>query len=369
MAIQIPSGYIQVCDYRIDSVADRYSKEGKILKSAFSMGPSDAVVSNGRVIVDYTAPSESLPEDEKTKEDSKENDKADNELDSKSTQKQPATEPGKESYNYSILESYMNFHTFYEANEDNSANQSGEPSNKDNEPSQDKPKLNTSDEKIFNPGKDLYIQIYLPKEGCTVWHIRLDKRANESKVINAINSKKFKQALAIASQGLNTAGLVPLSATTYINSKAEANAPFVGHCRYAMDSGIEGSTEEDDTVCMAMAPIDARTNKPNENTVFKTMYNIIDDISNGEIDKIKDNNKEDSEDSASESGSSDKVSKWLNSKFKCVGDQSMYDNFLKLREFISKQISEKHLEYDAEASDNVKTYKNIPDIKNGLIYY
>lgn len=415
MAIKIPSGYIKICEYSIDNASERKTKEGKILKNAFRIGPSKSVVTKGKIIIDSEGVGSSSDEEDKEKdktekpaEDNKEEkptESSEAPKESEGGSDEGSSEKPNESYNYSMLEAYFNMHQIYEADDEESSDKSDEASDEqsdseessdDEEQKKEEPKKDDEDneQEAFEPGPHMYVQVWLPKEGCSVWHIQLDKRADADAVRAAIQAKKFKTAHLTASKGLGVDGLVPLSVETYISAKAESHAPFIGHCRYAMDSGSEDSAADSNTVCIAIAPIDGRTNKPSEATVFKVSYNVVGDISNGEIDKLikkssKDNgddddkeisnkdllkaiskkNKDTDDDSGEEKTVSDYISKWLNAKFKCVGDQGMYDNFIKLRGFVTKQVAEKNLEYDQGESETPKHYRTVSEVKKSLIYY
>ena len=56
MAISIPSGVIEICDYSIGKVEDKSSKSGKALKAAFKLGPSPSIKTNGSIEVGTEAP-------------------------------------------------------------------------------------------------------------------------------------------------------------------------------------------------------------------------------------------------------------------------------------------------------------------------
>ena len=156
MAIQIPSGFIEICSYGIKSAADRYTKEGKILKSAFKIGPSDSVKSSGKILIDYSV---SMSQDNTSTEDE--------------TSQQDSENTGKESYNYSMLEAFSRLNKIYEKDTD-----------------QAKSSVNVNK---FEPGFEFYIQVLLPNEGCTIWRVQADRRARVESAKNAIKSKKWGQ--------------------------------------------------------------------------------------------------------------------------------------------------------------------------------
>ena len=209
-------------------------------------------------------------------------------------------------------------------------------------------------------------------EGYTTWKVAIDSRSDAGSVKNAIRAKKFKEAYNIASKSVKSDGLVPLSCTTYIRKapggKKDIQPPFIGHCRYAIDSGYESeyrsSGDKDGlTLCLAVAPINGRTKKPDEDVVIQAVYNVTGDITGGIIgklaasatSKIRDkalgtdssNRYRDSDDKDSEDNQSDELSDWLHKKFRCVGDHTMYNNFKSLREFIKKQVAAGNLELEA----------------------
>lgn len=392
------AGYIKVCEYSIEDYTKRLSKEGKILKNAFKTNPSPSILSNGKVIIDEDGPSdeEQTKGTNQDKEQETEN-KGDSEKEPQDNDSSEDKDGGNEEFvrrNYSILEACLGMHSVFE---DDTPNEGGDstPDSEDNgKQSESGDSEKNDEENVFKPGSELYVQSLLPKEGCTIWHIQLDSRANKDAVTTAIKSKKFRSAHAIASKGLGHDGLVVLSARTYLYKQAQA--PFIGQCRYAMDSGSEDTNEDADTVVIAIAPIDGRTGKPNEKTVYRAVYNMVGDITNGELEKalqkastssdeddddsrevsnkdllkalksLKDKDRDGSSDQVS---LSDQVSKWLNSKFECVGDASMFDNFLKLRKFIEKQVAEKNLEYIKDESETPAHYAKVSEVKKSLLYY
>lgn len=348
MPIQIPSNFVEICSYSINSASDRYTKEGKILKSAFRIGSSDSVKSSGKVIID-TNDAVMATDDITTPEEQNSSDTADNSKDN-------------ESYHYTLLEACTNLHirSINEADDE-----------------QDTAKQSANVPK-FEPGQDLYVQVLLPGEGCSIWHIQIDRRSSVHAVKKALQSKNFSAAFNIAGKSTESDGLVPLSVKTYMNKNAKCKCPFIGHCRYAFDSGTEKLSEESNTVCLAVAPIDPRTNKPDEETVFKAVYNIVGDISGGVINSLTKLVNKGSGDRLSsrdedtdEEGISDEVSKFLNKKFKCVGDSTMYANFVKIRNFIEKQLSENNLEYNDSESESVTRYSKLTTFTGSktFIYY
>ena len=412
------SGYVQICEYSIDSSTKRLSKEGKLLKKAFKDSPSPSVIDNGKIIIDESAPSaepEATNQQDNTQQDNhSDNNPQPNEpaQDSQPNENSNNNEDGNESYHYSMFEAYMNLRHMFEADDDdsgqsdsagdNSQSDSTGDSNSDTNDNQsdssDSSDKNQSDNKesdndenkddnkedLFRPGSDLYVQVLLPHEGCTVWHLKLDSRVDKEKIVKVIQSKNFKSAFILSSKGLGHDGIAVLSAKTYLYKQADLHIPFIGNCRYAMDSGSENKADDSETVVIAVAPIDGRTGNPNEDTVLKAVYNIVGDISNGELPFLKDlengegpstiTSKEtdsDGNETEKEETVSGAVSKWLNANnsFKCVGDKTMVSNFDKLREFVSKNVADKKLEYNNEDSTDVVEYSKLPAVKKSLIYY
>ena len=313
MILTPPSGYIEICNYSISDYTERNSKEGKILKNAFKNSPSPAINSKGTILVTL---SENGTSDTNT---------AGNESESN-------TDNENQNESYSIFEASLSANVFNEDDEQSTAE--------------------------FTPGDDLYIRSLLKDEGCTIWHIQLDDKVDTNKIIPLLKSGKFSTAYGIASKSVKSDGLVVLSATTYLNSQADCNCPFIGFCNYALDvGGEEGS--EDESICLAVAPLDGRTGKPREDIVYKSMYNVVGDL----IDS-KTNGTDDSDDS-----DGTPLSKWLHKQQNCVGNKDMFANYLKLRKFINDKVSKNLIEYDQNESDNVKQFATNSSVKQSLIFY
>lgn len=328
----------------------RISKYGKLLKVIFQKGPSKAVLSYGKIVI---ASSEASPEGSSNKE-------------------QENKEEIKDSYNYSILESYLCNKNIFEksVNTDNTPNAVGTKQDNKERDSQVSP---------FYVGPSFDVYVVLPNEGYSKWHLVLDDRVKdrENSVQNAIKSKAFKKAYQIASDGLSSDGLVAVSVETFINPKAPCKCPFIGNCRFAFDSGSEDSNEDSSSVTLAIAPIDMATGKPKESTVFRVDYDIVGDISNGSLAIInsiisKDDNKSKYDYFSKGTDSSeidDEISKFLNKKFKCIGDSSMYKNFLEIRKYIESQLNAKNLEFDSSESTEIKNFCKNPNVEKSLIVY
>ena len=433
--IVLDGSYIQINRCQISSADERTSKIGIALKRSFSMGPAaeESVVTISSRRPDALAPDE---EDKTSQQDNQETQSQEgdqdqtqsndtnqgsdtqgtgdnSQQDSGSSSEQSSSEEHHESFHYSILKAYNNMHPVFEddepSGEGGDPDSGGSPSESPDEPanpqdgdsdSSDEPSPEESDDKKdddseednkFSPGSELYVQVLLKGEGCTIWHIQLDSRVNNlSAIINQLSSKSFKAALGVAKKGLNSDGLVPLSATTYVKKDAAAGVPFMGHCRYAIDSGSENAENDSNTVVIAVAPIDGITKKPSESTVYKVSYEIKGDITDDKMPFLNDlKNTDDvtvtdATDTAGDSeGSSVSavVSQWLNGKhklgkpdFTSVGNSSMYDNFVKIRDFVVKNTKKMNgdvpcLDLNKDDSENPKHYAKIPDVKKSLIYY
>lgn len=344
----------KISELSISSPDERFSNEGKMLKSMWMLGPSKAVISKG-VITDLGNTSSGT------------SDNNDNTGDASADNKEQSTNTNSEAFchTYSILEAFSHLHKLYEDSTGEDSNQqSNDNGDKDNEAQVGKFSYSEGNVYEFNVG--------IVDEGYTTWKVAIDSRADAGSVKNAIRAKKFKEAYNIASKSVKSDGLVPLSCTTYIRKapggKKDIQPPFIGHCRYAIDSGYESeyrsSGDKDGlTLCLAVAPINGRTKKPDEDVVIQAVYNVTGDITGGVIgklaasatSKIRDkalgtdssNRYRDSDDKDSEDNQSDELSDWLHKKFRCVGDHTMYNNFKSLREFIKKQVAAGNLELEA----------------------
>lgn len=345
----------KISELSISSPDERFSNEGKMLKSMWMLGPSKAVISKG-VITDLG----------NTGSETSNTDNNDNTGDASADNKEQSENTNSESFchTYSILEAFSHLHKLYEDSTGEDSNQqSNDNSGKDNEVQVGKFSYSAGNVYEFNVG--------IVDEGYTTWKVAIDSRADAGSVKNAIRAKKFKEAYNIASKSVKSDGLVPLSCTTYIRKapggKKDIQPPFIGHCRYAIDSGYESeyrsSGDKDGlTLCLAVAPINGRTKKPDEDVVIQAVYNVTGDITGGVIgklaasatSKIRDkalgtdsSRYKDYDDKDSEESQSDELSDWLHKKFRCVGDHTMYNNFKSLREFIKKQVAAGNLELEA----------------------
>ena len=345
----------KISELSISSPDERFSNEGKMLKSMWMLGPSKAVISKG-VITDLG----------NTGSETSNTDNNDNTGDASADNKEQSASTNSESFchTYSILEAFSHLHKLYEDSTGEDSNQQSNDNNgKDNEAEVGKFSYSEGNVYEFNVG--------IVDEGYTTWKVAIDSRADIGSVKNSIRAKKFKEAYNIASKSVKSDGLVPLSCTTYIRKdpggKKDIQPPFIGHCRYAIDSGYESeyrsSGDKDGlTLCLAVAPINGRTKKPDEDVVIQAVYNVTGDITGGVLgklaasatSKIRDkalgtdsSRYKDSDDKDSEESQSDELSDWLHKKFRCVGDHTMYNNFKSLREFIKKQVAAGNLELEA----------------------
>ena len=369
MANSIPGSYKQI-SFLKNSTAETQ----KLLKAVFLLGPSKAVLSNGNVIVSNVKIDQDV-EDEQPENQDKET-KTD----------ESSEDSSNESYNYTILEA-LSFLRYNKVYEDDDSSKEDSVKNSEDSPKEDDDDEEKSDAKndIDDKNKedtdhefsdtDLEVIVNLPNEGCTKWHIRLNNITDEDKVIAALKSKKFKaaydianaQAASVVEEGQSAEGITILSATTMLDKKREQLAPFIGKCRWAFDVGTDDNNAESLDLEIAIAPIDGKSKKPMERTVYHTVFNIVGDITNGSLegfdtlDKIKEF-MAGNEDSDRDNDASEVLHKWLQSNFRCVGDSSMYDDFLKVRKFIDNNLKKKTIEFSKNDSSSIANY--IPVIKS-----
>ena len=369
MANSIPGSYKQI-SFLKNSTAETQ----KLLKAVFLLGPSKAVLSNGNVIVSK------VKIDQDVEDDQSENQDNENQADESSE------DSSNESYNYTILEA-LSFLRYNKVYEDDDSSKEDSVKNSEDSPKEDDGDEEKSDAKndIDDKNKedtdhefsdtDLEVIVNLPNEGCTKWHIRLNNITDEDKVIAALKSKKFKaaydianaQAASVVEEGQSAEGITILSATTMLDKKREQLAPFIGKCRWAFDVGTDDNNAESLDLEIAIATIDGKSKKPLERTVYHTVFNIVGDITNGSLegfdtlDKIKEF-MAGNEDSDRDNDASEVLHKWLQSNFRCVGDSSMYDDFLKVRKFIDNNLKKKTIEFSKNDSSSIANY--IPVIKS-----
>ena len=369
MANSIPGSYKQI-SFLKNSTAETQ----KLLKAVFLLGPSKAVLSNGNVIVSKVKIDQDVEDDQSANQDNE------NQADESSE------DSSNESYNYTILEA-LSFLRYNKVYEDDDSSKEDSVKNSEDSPKEDDGDEEKSDAKndIDDKNKedtdhefsdtDLEVVVNLQNEGCTKWHIRLNNITDEDKVIAALKSKKFKaaydianaQAASVVEEGQSAEGITILSATTMLDKKREQLAPFIGKCRWAFDVGTDDNNAESLDLEIAIAPIDGKSKKPMERTVYHTVFNIVGDITNGSLegfdtlDKIKEF-MADNEDSDRDNDASEVLHKWLQSNFRCVGDSSMYDDFLKVRKFIDNNLKKKTIEFSKNDSSSIANY--IPVIKS-----
>lgn len=401
---------IQLCEMSISSYKERFGKNGKVLKNAFSLGPSKAALSNGKIIEPQDAPQQAQ-NDEPTPAPAPAADQQ--QSDQSAPSEQTATNDSYIRVNtFSLLEAYSNMSLMFEAGkgkkrkkkknknrqtQQNSteqtnvindtieaprdipphgdylvdAEQSEQPQQDETSQSNEEPRDQAENEEeparqdSFTPGETYTFKLEMENEGFTEWTVLFDSRADVETAKNAIRAKKFKAAMQAASKDLESDGLVPIKARTCIYEIKDFRkmpAPnFIGHCRYAFDSGSDEDTSEDNlTICLAVAPINAATNKPDNKTVIQAIYNVTGDITGGKIGqlgaaiskKLRDHadgkrnyGGYDDDDKDSEKSLSEELSKYLHNAFRCVGDHTMYKNYLAIRKFLSKQIAAKNIEF------------------------
>ena len=369
MANSIPGSYKQ-----ISFIKNSTAETQKLLKAVFLLGPSKAVLSNGNVIVSKVKIDQDVDDDQSENKDNE-------------TQTDESSEDSSnESYNYTILEA-LSFLRYNKVYEDDDSSKEDSVKNSEESPKEDDGDEEKSDAKndIDDKNKedtdhefsdtDLEVVVNLQNEGCTKWHIRLNNITDEDKVIAALKSKKFKaaydianaQAASVVEEGQSAEGITILSATTMLDKKREQFAPFIGKCRWAFDVGTDDNNAESLDLEIAIAPIDGKSKKPMERTVYHTVFNIVGDITNGSLegfdtlDKIKEFMAGD-EDSDRDNDASEVLHKWLQSNFRCLGDSSMYDDFLKVRTFIDNNLKKKTIEFSKNDSSSIANY--IPVIKS-----
>lgn len=366
MANSIPGSYKQI-SFLKNSTAETQ----KLLKAVFLLGPSKAVLSNGNVIVSKVKIDQDVEDDQSENQDNE-------------TQADESSEDSSnESYNYTILEalSFLRYNKVYEdddsSKEDSVKSSEESPKEDDSDEEKSDAKNDVDDQNKEDTDHefsdtDLEVVVNLPNEGCTKWHIRLNNITDENKVIAALKSKKFKaaydianaQAASVVEEGQSAEGIIILSATTMLDKKREQFAPFIGKCRWAFDVGTDDNNAESLDLEIAIAPIDGKSKKPMERTVYHTVFNIVGDITNGSLegfdtlDKIKEF-MAGNEDSDRDNDASEVLHKWLQSNFRCVGDSSMYDDFLKVRMFIDNNLKKKTIEFSKNDSSSIANYISV----------
>ena len=432
---------IELCNVEV-GISQRRNDKGKILKSVFMIGPSKAVIQHGKITDEGSSQHSNNQNQSASNNANNSNDQAENSVphnnqsENGTSQNAQPSNSNNSSFirqrSYSILEAYSNMRLLYEddtqsendldnvltgaarnqpkqnsnsnnnnnsdntADSDNSDNKSDTESDKqDNK--QDKKSDNKPDEEDdqpdpFQEGTKYTFRVVLENEGYTEWTVVFDKNCKDVDAAkNAIRAKKFKQAFNMASEGLESDGLVPIKLATYVNYNKDGKEspfppPFIGHCRYGFDSGSDEGNEDSRTICLAVAPILGKTNKPKQDYVIQAVYDVVGDITGGTLGKLsaflksagkaavnkitgsRDYDRwDDSEDPDSEQSISDELSKFLKSKFKCVGDHTMYANFEKIKKWIAAQVEAKNLKYSV--SQSTKLDKFAIALKNNIVYF
>ena len=383
-----PTNYILYNNYvAFDDPAEantgRLSQPGKVLKANFFMGPCKA----SGIKINVEIPS--LSQTQQTDNKQTDNKQTDNK---QSDNKQ--TDKPNESYNYTIAESYTKYiNALSMVNEagkgyygSKSATEFGDAggdnaSSKENAAKQDK---GTKD---FYAGAHIYVQVLLPNEGYTKWHILVNKEIQDATSLKAISNfiqaKKFKEAYKYASSKVQSDGLVFMSAETYLNK--DQQIPFLGRCRYAINASEDEDSGEDQSISFAVAPINGVTKKPDEAYVFLVKYNITGDFTNGKAGELyaslvrhlddvnagKARLGQPSRDS-DDDDNTDELDKFLTDQFKTPGDDSMYNRFLQIRNYINDCIKDNTLELktnDNETNEPKSYAKQMLSYKKTLLRF
>lgn len=323
------SASLIITDYHIDSIDERDSFEGQVLKSTWVKGPGPATKDKGRVDIG------AAKEDNKQQEPNK-NDNNQSEVDKKnsSSSETESSKGGNENLirTYSIYEAFNKLRCMYEdeytipkgaqttlnapANPhaaDNMYNMAtSDKRDKPKEDPKDQPKNDTKEkpkeepkqkeepkkdpkeepkkEDSFKLGEEITLQVGIENEGWTEWTIAVDARADINAVKNLISSMKFKEAYDKACENTDTDGLVPKSAITRVCKKtaSDAQPPFISHCGYALGVGDLEDSAGDLQLTLAVAPYNAvKKDGKSEKTVIKATYNIknIETFAGSTLDK------------------------------------------------------------------------------------
>lgn len=378
--MQIPSGFVKVSSLEIKDYTERFTETGELLRSAFLQGPSTSVKEYGEIKIELKSEDseeqskeETKPDDNNAEQSNKEqqsSEKPSGETQSAEKSSSDNAQPGKESF--SIFNSYYNLRKIMEADD---AGKSASKAGKE----QTKPVPNDSDnKKKFTPGEIIQVRSLLKENGCTIWDVQIDKNVQDN-VVNQIKTlfknNKFSDAYNIASKSVEGQGFIVLSASTYINKNDPCHAPFMGYCRFGFDAGTKDDAS-DHTVCIAVAPLDAKTMKPKEKTVFTAIYDITGDISGGQLDTLKNifgnDNDKDSEDRwgsepEGEKSITDDISKFLHDNFKTAGDSKMFDDFVAAKKFVSEKLTDGSLQFNSDKSTSVANYAS--KLGDNFIHY
>lgn len=377
--------FIQICEFPDNPVTaeNRQDKKSIQLLNTFLLGPSSK---NCRI--DFVDALDESDSEQNSDQDSEQSPSQSDTPQQQSSQSQDDSTGNNSTdnnsfirRNYSILEAYSYLHRVFEAepSENNTQDSSQQSSGSTNQSSQDNDNQDENKPLTNDASTKLRVKVSLSKEGYSVWTILLDSKVgNVGSVKAAIKSGNFNAARTLAIKTTNPACFIVSKLETYVSTDSSftMNAPFIGRCRYAMDSGSDKDSSEDNSVCIAIAPIDGRTKKPSEKTVFKVLYNVLDmsKLTSGAVKSFDDKVPSESEDNkfSSRRGGADSqnaLSVWINKKFKNDGDSKEYNNFLKLRKFIADNLKANTIEYDSTNSDNIKTYGNLSAVETAITAY
>ena len=378
-----PQNYILYNNYvAFDDPAEantgRLSQPGKVLKANFFMGPCKA--SGIKINVEIPSLSQTQQTDNK-------------QTDNKQTDNKQTDKPN-ESYNYTIAESYTKYtNALSMVNEagkgyygSKSTTEFGDAGG-DNARSKENTAKQDKGTKDFYAGAHIYVQVLLPNEGYTKWHILVNKEIQDATSLKAISNfiqaKKFKEAYKYASSKVQSDGLVFMSAKTYLNK--DQQIPFLGRCRYAINASEDEDSGEDQSISFAVAPINGVTKKPDEAYVFLVKYNITGDFTNGKAGELyaslvrhlddvnagKARLGQPSRDS-DDDDNTDELDKFLTDQFKTPGDDSMYNRFLQIRNYINDCIKDNTLELktnDNETNEPKSYAKQMLSYKKTLLRF
>ena len=378
-----PQNYILYNNYvAFDDPAEantgRLSQPGKVLKANFFMGPCKA--SGIKINVEIPSLSQTQQTDNK-------------QTDNKQTDNKQTDKPN-ESYNYTIAESYTKYtNALSMVNEagkgyygSKSTTEFGDAGG-DNARSKENAAKQDKGTKDFYAGAHIYVQVLLPNEGYTKWHILVNKEIQDATSLKAISNfiqaKKFKEAYKYASSKVQSDGLVFMSAKTYLNK--DQQIPFLGRCRYAINASEDEDSGEDQSISFAVAPINGVTKKPDEAYVFLVKYNITGDFTNGKAGELyaslvrhlddvnagKARLGQTSRDS-DDDDNTDELDKFLTDQFKTPGDDSMYNRFLQIRNYINDCIKDNTLELktnDNETNEPKRYAKQMLSYKKTLLRF
>ena len=364
--VAIPASYKEVFSLKDDD---------DFLMAMFLNGPSKAVMNSGKVFIKDT--NNPIPDTDSQNKENNTEQNTDKPVDNSNNA--DGEKPSSESYNYSLFEAFSRLSRtrFYEDDTGilHTKNNTTRSDNKSDTAESGYDKSDHSGDNVSDT--EFTVIVDLPNEGCTKWRVRLDNVSDVTKVKNAIISKKFRTARDLANKlaNVNNTNDKPieafkvLSVSTMINKSNEAYAPFIGRCRWAFDVG-SGNLEDSNKLEIAIAPINGKKQppKPDEEIIYHSVYKIIGDITAGSLkDFERIGNAKDLlnwSDNQDDSDPSKSLSDWLHKQFKCVGDSSMYKQFLAIRKFVQKCIKNKTLREmpEAKGASDVKNYATV--IKN-----